>query len=177
MGWRRKDNKRPTHESLKFRMLFVIRPFYRSVAYRGARGAFRRRWELTPNTRRGANYRYETAVGGAAKKGKQETAPGVPKNPDPNRNSDIFRPRRPAGPRGSSAGANINARRNAATLNTRRNRIWNDEEGKQKADPRFRKIPVSSRNYDILPTRSVPRGPGGRSVGSDINAHHQTRKR
>ena len=38
MGRRRKENKRPAHGPVKFRIIFVIPPFYRSVAFRGSSG-------------------------------------------------------------------------------------------------------------------------------------------
>ena len=53
-GGRRKENKRPRQESLKFRILIVIPPFYRSAAFRGFR-----------ETPRGGEHQHPTPKAGA----------------------------------------------------------------------------------------------------------------
>ena len=83
MGRRRKKNKMPAQESLKFMCLVVIPPFRRSVAFRGGSG--RRSAELAINTQRPPRKReiHETTVDGAAKKENQKADPGTHKNSGP----------------------------------------------------------------------------------------------
>ena len=90
MGYRRKGNKRPGRESLKFRILFVIHPFYRSVAPRGPPGDVPREADINAQHQTRGRYIQETAVDGVRKKGKHKTAQCIPGNPDSSRKSAIL---------------------------------------------------------------------------------------
>ena len=62
------------------------------------------------------------------------------------------------------------------SINRRNRRRWATRKEKLKDDPGIRKIPDSSRNFEILPFLGDPWGPGGRSEGVPINTQRPTRK-